>query len=50
VKTALLRRRLTITDLGRKLSPVRPRSTLSRAIHGGGFPKVKRQIEEALGL
>ena len=48
IKTLLLHRGLTIADLGRSLSPARPRSTVSQAIHTSRFPRVRKQIEEAL--
>jgi hypothetical protein len=41
---------LSITDLANRLIPKRPRSTVSTAIHTTRFPKVRRQIAEALKL
>lgn len=48
IKMMLLQRGQTITSLGAKIN--RPRSTVSQAIHQNRFPRVRKQIEEALGL
>lgn len=49
-KRRLLDLDLSITDLGRKLDPRRPRSTVSTAIHTDRFPNVRKQIVTFLGL
>jgi len=48
IKKRLVELDLTIASLGRKLSPIRPRTTVSQAIHHGRFPLVRKQIEEVL--
>lgn len=48
VKNRLWIAETSITDLA--ISIKRPRSTVSIAINQGKFPKVRRQIKEALAL
>jgi IS30 family transposase len=45
---ALLDRGLSVTALAARIR--RPRSTVSRAIHGGRFPAVRDEIARALSL
>jgi hypothetical protein len=46
IKTILLNNDLTIADLGKLIS--KPRTTTSRAIHQGRFPKVRAQIKKVI--
>jgi hypothetical protein len=48
IKIRLIYLGWSVAELGRKLCPVRPRSTVSQAIHHDRFPKVRKQIEEKL--
>jgi hypothetical protein len=50
VKRKLLDRDMSVAGLARALQPVRPRTSVSRAIHRGEFPLIRKQIEEALGV
>lgn len=47
VKTCLWRRGSSITALARSIK--RPRSTVSQAINHGRFPRVRQEIQKALG-
>jgi len=40
----------TVTELAAEIDPPRPRSTISVAIHTTRFPKVRKQVREALGI
>ena len=48
VKTILLQRRMTVKDLAKLIT--RPRTTVARTIHGGNFPRVRKEILAALKL
>jgi plasmid maintenance system antidote protein VapI len=45
---ALVNADLTVTTLAERLG--RPRETVSRAIHGAAFPRVRREIAQALQI
>jgi predicted transcriptional regulator len=47
-KIALLRRRMSISDLAAKIG--RPRSSVSRAINGEVYPRLREAIRKALKL
>jgi hypothetical protein len=48
VKMELLRRDLSVAQLARRLR--RPRPTVSSAIHGASFPKVRELVRKELSL
>lgn len=48
VKTRLLHRGSSVAELARDIG--RPRSTVSQAIHHGRFPRVRKQVKEALAV
>jgi len=46
VKVWLLKQNLSVTDLAKAIG--RRRDTVSRAIHQGRFPRVRKAIEETM--
>ena len=46
IKIQLLRSKHSVAWLARRIG--RPRSSVSRAIHQGCFPRIRQQIEEVL--